>query len=249
MSAQQLHVDVISNNIANVNSTGFKKQRVNFQDMMYAVETAPGTRAGDEGMNPHGSQYGHGVRVSGTPRVFTPGNVENTGVQTDIAIEGDGFFEISLPDGSVAYTRAGDFGINPNGQFVTPDGYFLEPRITVPEDTSQISVGTNGVVTVLVGNTQTEIGQLSIAKFRNNSGLVSVGRNLFQETVASGNAQTGTPGDPGFGLLRGGALERSNVDVVVELVNMIVAQRAYELNSRSIRTSDEMLQQANDIAS
>ena len=248
MSAQQTSVDVIANNIANVNTNGFKKQRVNFQDLFYEIRTMPGTRAGEEGHNPTGTQIGHGVRVSGTPRTFTSGNLESTGTQTDLAIEGDGFFAVSLPDGSGAYTRAGDFAIDADGNLVTPDGYYLEPRITIPEDAEEIAISPGGLVAVLIDNVQQDVGQITLVRFRNPSGLTSQGRNLFTETEASGPPQQGNPADPGYGSLRQGALEKANVDVVVELVNMIVAQRAYELNSRTIRTSDEMLQAATDIA-
>jgi len=248
MSAQQTNVDVIANNIANVNTSGFKKVRTNFQDLFYEVQVMPGTRSGDEGQNPTGTQIGHGVRISGTPRIFSAGTVESTNKELDIAIEGDGFFEVTLPNGEAAYTRAGDLGQDRDGNLVTPDGYYLEPRITLPDEIEQIAISANGLVTVLVNGVQNDVGQITLTRFRNPSGLMALGRNLFQETEASGTPQVGTPTDPGYGALRQGALEKSNVDVVVELVNMIVAQRAYELNSRSIRTSDEMLQAANDIA-
>lgn len=247
MSAQQTNVDVIANNIANINTNGFKRQRVNFQDMFYDIVRAPGTRAGDQGTNPAGVQVGYGTQVSGTPRIFTPGNVEVTGVGSNMAIEGDGFFEVLLPDGETAYTRAGDFRIDADGNLVSPDGYYLQPQITIPDQADQISVSTTGDVTVTVNGSQQNAGTITIARFRNPTGLISVGRNLFQETDASGNPQTGTPGDSGYGVIRGGALEKSNVEAVIELVNLIVAQRAYELNSKSITTADEMLQTANDI--
>jgi len=248
MEAQQTNVDVISNNIANVNTTGYKKQRADFQDLFYEIVRAPGARAGDLGRNPSGIQLGHGVRLAATPRTFTGGVLETTGIQTDMAIEGDGFFQVTLPDGSQAYTRAGDFRPDGEGNLVTPDGYFLEPQISIPEGTQQITISPTGVVEVLVDNQQSQVGEIQLTTFRNPSGLVGLGRNLFQETEASGDPIEGTPGDAGFGLVRGGALEKSNVDVVVELVNMILAQRAYELNSRSIQTSDQMLQTANEIA-
>ncbi len=248
MSAQQMQVDIIANNIANVNTNGFKKQRVNFQDLFYDVVVAPGTRAGDQGQNPAGIQVGNGVRVSSTPRIFTNGNIEMTGVDTNMAIEGDGFFRVALPDGSQAYTRAGDFRIDASGNLVTPDGYYLQPRITIPEGVQQVSVGPTGTVTVLVGGTQSNIGQLTLTRFRNPTGLVAMGRNLYQESQASGPPEEGNPLDPGFGAVRSGALEKGNVDVVVELVNLIAAQRAYELNTRTITTADRMMQTANEIA-
>jgi flagellar basal-body rod protein FlgG len=247
MSAQQLNVDVIANNIANVNTTGFKHQRVNFQDLFYETREAPGTKASDEGRNPTGTQIGNGVRVSSTPRNFNQGTLEITGVETDLAIEGDGFFEVQLPDGTAAYTRAGDFRPDAQGNLVTPEGYYLQPQITIPDNTTQISVSTTGVVTVLVDGAQGDVGQVVLTRFRNPSGLVALGRNLFQETEASGSPQQGTPATPGYGLIRSGALEKANVEVVNELVNMIVAQRAYEMNSKTVRAGDEMMQTANEI--
>jgi len=247
MIAQQTNVDVIANNIANVNTTGFKRERVNFQDIFYDVQVAPGTKASDQGRNPAGTQIGHGVKLSSTPRIFTQGNMEITGIETDMAIEGDGFFSVSLPDGSVSYTRAGDFRPDGDGNLVTPDGYYLEPRITIPNDATQVSISTTGVVTVLANNAQSDVGTITLTRFRNPSGLVGVGRNLYVETVASGSPQQATAGSDGYGTIRGGALEKGNVEIVTELVNLIVAQRAYELNSRSITTSDQMLQTANEI--
>ncbi|MFW5828808.1 MAG: flagellar basal-body rod protein FlgG [Planctomycetota bacterium] len=247
MAAQQLNVDVVANNIANVNTTGFKKQAVNFQDLFYAIQTAPGTKSSDEGRNPAGTQIGHGVKVSSTPRIFTPGTMEVTEVPTDMAIEGDGFFEVLLPDGTAAYTRAGDFRPDVNGNLVTPDGYRLQPPITIPDNVTQISVSTTGIVTVLADGTQSDIAQLNLVRFRSPTGLASQGRNLFGETEASGPPQVGLPGDPGFGSIRSGALEKGNVEVVTELVNMIVAQRAYDMNSKTVRSSDQMMQTANDI--
>lgn len=249
MAAQQLNVDIISNNISNVSTVGYKKQRADFQDLFYEIIKAPGVRAGDAGRNPAGIQIGHGVRVSATPRTFTMGTIEQTGRDTDMAIEGEGFFRVSLQDGTEAFTRAGDFSIDADGSLVSPDGYYLEPRITIPEDAEQISIGTGGEVAVLIDGQQQTVGQVNISTFRNPTGLVSVGRNLFQATEASGTAEEGTPGSAGFGLIRSSALEKSNVDVVVELVNLILAQRAYELNSRSISTSDEMLRSAAEIGS
>ena len=247
MVAQQTNVDVIANNIANVNTTGFKRERVNFQDLFYDIQSAPGTKASDQGRNPTGTQIGHGVKLSSTPRIFTQGNIEVTGNETDMAIEGDGFFAVTLPDGSLAYTRAGDFRADGDGNLVTPDGYYLEPRITIPNDATQVSIGTTGVVTVLVNNAQQDVGTITLTRFRNPAGLVGAGRNLFTESVASGSPQQSTAGSTGYGSIRSGTLEKANVEIVTELVNLIVAQRAYELNSKSITTSDQMLQTANDI--
>jgi flagellar basal-body rod protein FlgG len=248
MAAQQVSVDVISNNIANVNTTGFKKQRASFQDLFYATPHLPGTATGSQGASPSGIQIGHGVKLTATPRTFTEGNIEVTDGEYDMAIEGAGFFEIQLPDGTSGYTRAGDFRPDGDGNMVNPDGYYLIPNITIPQDADTLSISPNGIVTVVQGNTQTDIGQISLVRFANPSGLVSSGRNLFFESPASGSPQSGNPGDTSFGTIRQGALERSNVEVVSELVNLIVAQRAYELNSKSITTSDQMLQTANDIA-
>lgn len=247
MIAQQTNVDIIANNIANVNTSGFKKQRASFQDVFYATPQAPGSRVGEQGQSPTGIQIGHGVKLAATPRTFTPGNIEITDGQFDMVIEGDGFFEVVLPDGSSAYTRAGEFRPDGDGNMVTPDGYYLVPQITIPDDAEQISISSTGIITVIQGTNQNQVGQVSLVRFANPAGLMAMGRNLFLESAASGTPQTGNPGDTAFGAIRQGAIERSNVEVVSELVNLIVAQRAYELNSRSITTSDEMLQQANDI--
>ena len=247
MRAQQTNVDVIANNIANVNTTGFKRQRVEFQDLFYDITAVPGTPTGDQGRTPAGKQIGNGVEISGTPRIFSAGNVEITNISTNMAIEGPGFFQVTLPDGSEAYTRAGDFLPDADGDLVTPDGYYLEPRITIPDGATQVSIITTGEVVVLVDGTQSEVGQITLNRFRNPEGLVAVGRNLFVESTGSGSPQNGTPLSDGFGGLRGGALEKSNVEAVIEMVNLIVAQRAYEMNTKSIRTSDQMMQTANDI--
>jgi flagellar basal-body rod protein FlgG len=249
MVAQQTNVDVIANNIANVNTTGFKRQRTNFQDLFYDTTTMPGVRAGDLGRNPTGTQIGNGVRLSATPRVFTPGSMEETGVSTDMAIVGEGFFAVTLPDGLLSYTRAGDFRPDSDGRIVSPDGFPLTPNITIPNGATQISVSTTGEVTALLpNNTQPQVlGTLQLTRFLNPAGLLALGRNLFQESSASGPPQTGTPGQSGFGTIQGGSLEKANVEVVTELVNLIVAQRAFDMNSKSIKASDEMLQTANDI--
>ena len=251
MIAQQANVDVIANNIANVNTTGYKRQRTSFQDLFYDTPVNPGLKAGDLGRNPTGTQIGNGVQLSGTPRIFTPGNVEATGVSTDMTIEGEGFFEVTLPDGSRAYTRAGDMRPDADGRLVTPDGYYLVPNVTIPQDATSFSVSPTGEITVVLPNNATPqtIGQLTLTRFINPPGLLAVGRNLFQESAGSGTPQTGSPAQNGYGTIRGGSLEKANVEVVTELVNLIVAQRAYELNSRSIKTSDEMLRTANDIVS
>jgi flagellar basal-body rod protein FlgG len=247
MAASQTRVDVIGNNIANVATTGFKKQRVRFQDLFYDVMKAPGTPTTNGGENPAGVQVGNGVEVADTPRIFTQGRIEPTSLETNMAIEGPGFFRVQLPDGTEAYTRAGDFRPDSNGDLVNPEGFYLLPRINIPEDAEQVSISTTGNVLAMVNGQQQDVGQVTITKFRNPAGLIGVGRNLFVETEASGNPTEGQPLDDGFGGIRGSALEISNVDVVVELVGLILAQRSYELNSRTVSTSDEMLQTASQI--
>ncbi len=249
MVAQQTNVDVIANNIANVNTNGFKRQRVNFQDLFYDTPVSPGVRNGDSGRNPTGTQIGNGVRLSGTPRIFTPGNIEETGAPFDIAIDGEGFFRVTLNDGTSAYTRAGDFRPDAEGRLVTPEGLYVDPNITVPQGATQFAVSPTGEVSVVLPNTVDPqvIGTITLTRFINNPGLLAIGRNLFQESAASGTAEVGNAAENGFGYIRGGTLEKANVEVVTELVNLIVAQRAYEMNSKSIKTSDEMMQTANEI--
>jgi len=244
MFAQQTNVDVIANNIANVNTVGFKRQRANFQDLFYDVEVQPGAKASDLGRNPTGTQIGTGVKLSGTPRIFTAGNIEVTNNPTDLAIDGDGFFRITLPDGTTdAYTRAGDFRVDSNGNLVTPDGYLVPGVSGIDSQLGPVSISSTGEVTQ-GANTR---GQINLTRFANNAGLVGIGRNLFTETIASGAPEEVTPGSTGIGTIRSGALEKANVEVVTELVNLIVAQRAYEANSKSIQTADQMLRTANEI--
>lgn len=247
MAAQQTNIDVIANNIANVNTTGFKRQRVNFQDLFYDIARAPGSANGSQGLTPAGIEVGNGVMISSTPRNYTAGNIEATGVDTNMAIEGDGFFSVMMPDGAIAYTRAGDFLPDRDGNLVTPDGYLLEPQITIPDQTVQVSIGTTGEVTALTNGVQSIIGNITLSRFQNPAGLVGLGRNLFGETAASSTPQAGNPGDVGFGLVRGGAIEGANIEIVSELVNMIVAQRAFEMNSKAVRAAEEMMRTANDI--
>ncbi|MEK7415143.1 MAG: flagellar basal-body rod protein FlgG [Planctomycetota bacterium] len=250
MAAQQFNVDVLANNIANINTTGFKKQRTDFQDLFYDIAAQPGSRTGAQGRNPTGTQVGTGVDVSGTTRVFSAGNLEPTGRKLDAAIEGEGFFEVLMSDGATTgYTRAGDFHIDGDGRMVTPDGYYLQPSITIPTGVSEndVHIAEDGTVSYLQNNVATTAGQITLATFRNNSGLLATGRNLFKATDASGTAQTGAATSTGFGTIRGGMLEKANVEAVTELVNLIVAQRAYDLNSKSITTADQMLKTANDL--
>lgn len=244
MHAQQLNVDVISHNLANVNTTGYKKGRAEFQDLLYQTIIQPGAPSNEGTQYPTGIQVGLGVRPIAVAKFFTPGDWLNTGNNLDIAIDGDGFFQVVLPDGTVAYTRAGNFRLDRDGRIVTNDGYPLEPGITVPADATQITVGADGRVTVMQpGNVApVEIGTIEIARFINPGGLKSIGKNLFIETDSSGAPQTGAPGTEGRGTLIQGFLEMSNVNVVEELANLIIAQRAFEINSRAVQTSDEMLQ-------
>lgn len=250
MVGQQLSVDTIAHNLANVNTTGFKKSRVNFQDLIYETLKPAGTETADGQIIPEGIQIGHGVRPSSIAKLFTPGNFVQTGNPLDLAIEGDGFFQVTLPDGTIAYTRDGSFKIDANGQIVTADGYLLEPAVTIPTDYIQIIFGSDGVVSALVqGQTAAQnVGQLQMVRFVNPSGLdARLGRNLLLETEASGPPVVSQPGQDGIGTIEQGFLENSNVQVVEEIINLIIAQRAYEANSRVIQTSDDMLQVANNI--
>jgi flagellar basal-body rod protein FlgG len=249
MQAQSLNIDMISNNLANVNTTGFKRSRADFQDLLYESRRMPGSSATDGTTVPNGIQIGHGTRPAATQKIFTQGDYQNTDNQLDLAIDGDGFFQIQQADGETAYTRAGAFSLDSEGRVVTSDGFLLQPEITVPSDTVSISIGLDGTVSVTqAGATEAnEIGTIELARFINPAGLNSVGRNLYLPTDASGAAITGTPGEEGLGNLSQRYLEMSNVSVVDEMVNMISAQRAYEINSKTIRTADEMLQLANQL--
>ncbi len=244
MYAQQLNVDVISHNLANVNTTGFKKGRAEFQDLLYQTIITPGAPSDDGTQYPSGIQVGLGVRPVAVAKFFTTGDLINTGNALDLAIDGEGFFQITLPDGTIAYTRAGNFRLDKDGRIVTNDGYPIEPGITVPADATQITVGGDGRVTVLQPGTVTpvEIGTIELARFINPGGLKSIGKNLFLETDASGAPTTGTPGTEGRGTIVQAFLEMSNVNIVEELANLIIAQRAFDINSKSVQTSDEMLQ-------
>jgi flagellar basal-body rod protein FlgG len=249
MTAQQLNVDVIANNLANVNTTGFKRSRTDFQDVLYQTDRVPGSTSARGSQLPTGIQVGLGVRPGAVYKLFSQGTFQATGNDLDLAIEGPGFLQVTLPDGTPAYTRDGGLKIDTQGRLVTPDGYQLEPQITIPAQATQVSVGSDGTVSVtLPGQTeQQNVGQLRLASFINPSGLSSIGRNLLRATAASGDAQTGVPGQNGLGRIQKGYLEQSNVDVVQEMVQMIVAMRAYEVNSKAIQTSDDMLQVANQV--
>lgn len=244
MLAQQTHVDVISNNIANMTTNGYKRQRVDFQDLMYQNIDTPGTISSDSGtVLPAGLQIGLGVRVGSVYRIHEQGAFESTENALDLAISGDGFFQISLPSGETAYTRSGSLQTNADGEIVNTDGYALEPSIVIPDDATDIEVNASGEVYATI-NGQTSsvnLGQIQLATFVNPAGLEATGNNLFLETDASGSPVTGNPDTDNFGSIEQGLLENSNVNVVEEITNLISAQRAYEMNSNVITTSDEML--------
>ena len=243
LDAQQFQLDVTSNNLANVSTNGYKRARAVFEDLLYQTLRQPGASSSAQTQIPSGLQVGTGVRPVATERIFTQGNLNQTGNTLDVAIQGDGFFQIQLPDGTLAYTRDGAFQKDSQGQVVSANGYPLSPAITIPSNAISISIGTDGVVTVLQTGSPTpvQVGQIQLASFINSGGLQSMGQNLYLETASSGTATPNTPGTNGVGLLNQGYVETSNVNVVEELVNMITTQRAYEINSRAIQTSDQML--------
>ena len=244
MLAQQTNVEVISNNIANMNTTGHKRQRAEFQDLLYQDLRRVGATSSDAGtIVPTGIQIGVGVKVQGVYSIHTQGNMLVTENPFDLAIEGKGYFRVALPDGHDAYTRAGAFQRSPTGQLVTPDGYTVQPGITIPTEAVDVIVNPTGeILAKLSGQTEiTTVGQLELAVFANEAGLESIGDNLMLETPASGTANVSTPGQTGFGTLRQGYLETSNVNPVSEITTLITAQRAYEMNSKVITASDEMM--------
>jgi flagellar basal-body rod protein FlgG len=240
MIAQQKMVDVIANNLANVNTTGFKRSRASFEDVLY--ETVQGPRATDGQTIVGPMQLGHGVRLAAVTRIHGQGGPETTGRPLDLAIDGEGFFQVQMPDGSIGYTRDGSFTLSDTGQLVTNNGNALVPGITIPPDASNITISEAGIVSVTGGTNQqsVEVGKIELARFANPTGLLSLGGNLYGETVASGQPSTGTPEEDGFGTLLQGTLESSNVEVVQEMTDMIAAQRAYEINARAISTAEEM---------
>ncbi|MCB1651079.1 MAG: flagellar basal-body rod protein FlgG [Alphaproteobacteria bacterium] len=245
MLAQQTNVDVISNNIANMTTTGFKRQRAAFQDLIYQTIDRPGSTSSDAGTTvPSGLQLGLGVRNGAVYRMHGQGALQLTENNLDLAITGEGFFQIQMPNGQTAYTRDGTFQMNENGEIVTIQGYLVDPGITIPADATSIDININGEVLVAQSGTtgSTNVGQLQLANFINPAGLEAIGDNLLLETDASGSPTTGTPGTDELGGIRQGALEQSNVNVVEEITKLIVAQRAYEMNSKVISTSDEMMQ-------
>ncbi len=244
MLAQQTNVEVISNNIANMTTTGFKAERTEFQDLLYQNIRRPGSQSSDAGtVVPTGLQIGAGVKPVATYRLHSQGSIVITGNELDLAINGNGFFQIEMPDGTTSYTRAGSFQMNAQGQIVTADGYTVLPGITVPASTTAITVDATGQVQAKIdGQTDPQtIGQFELAQFPNNAGLEAIGKNLYLETPASGAPVTGTPATDGLGTIEQGAVEQSNVNVVSEITSLIAAQRAYEMNSRVIKTSDEMM--------
>ncbi|MEE8483778.1 MAG: flagellar basal-body rod protein FlgG [Nitrospinota bacterium] len=247
MSAMQQNIDVIANNLANVNTQGFKRSRAEFQDLLYRTLKMPGTATPTGNQVPTGIQIGMGSKLSAVTKLLTQGDMLQTENQLDIAIQGRGFFQIQQPDGSVAYTRAGTFRSDSSGMLVNSDGLPLEPAITIPEDATSISIAENGEVSVMQAGSTTPniLGTIEIASFINPAGLLAMGSGLYTETDASGTANAGIPGENELGVLLQGYIESSNVNVVEELTGMIMAQRAYELNSKAITTADEMLQTAN----
>jgi len=250
MLAQQTNVDVIANNIANANTTGFKSGRAAFQDLIYQTMIEEGALTSSEGTaRPVGLNVGLGVQGAGMVRLNTQGGLIQTENPLDLAIEGRGYFVVNRPDGSIAYSRAGNFNLSAEGTIVNLDGYEIDPGITVPDGTRRIEINSQGLVSAYLENenTPTELGQLTLATFLNDAGLKPIGNNLLEETSASGEATTVTPGDPGVGVIRQGSLENSNVNIIQQITDLIQAQRAYEMNSKSIETADQMLQTANQI--
>ncbi|MDH4047926.1 MAG: flagellar basal-body rod protein FlgG [Gammaproteobacteria bacterium] len=248
LDAQQTRMAVISNNLANVNTTGFKQGRAVFEDLLYQNVRQSGGQTSQDTVLPSGMNLGTGVRVVATEKMFTQGSMLQTEAALDVAIKGRGFFQILLPDGNLAYTRDGTFQRNAQGEMVTASGYTVQPGITIPDGAQSITIGTDGVVSVQLSGqpAPSQVGTLETVDFINPVGLQPIGENLFIETASSGTAQAGTPGLNGFGSLVQGALEGSNVNVVAELVNMIETQRAYEMNSKAISTSDQMMQYLNN---
>ena len=243
LSAQDMNLTTISNNLANVSTTGFKRDRAEFQDLLYQIRRQPGAQSSQDSQLPTGLQLGTGVRIVGTSKMFTEGSLQTTEQPLDMAVNGRGFFQILQPDGTVGYTRDGSFHLDSNGQLVTSQGYSLEPAIVLPAEVQTFTVGEDGTVSVTVSGDPTPqvIGNIQTADFVNPAGLQAIGNNLFLETGSSGAPQVGTPGLTGLGTVLQNTLENSNVSVVEELVNMITTQRAYEMNSKVISTADQML--------
>ena len=244
MSAQNLNMDVIANNLANVSTTGFKKSRADFQDLLYQIMKVPGSPTSADTRSPTGIQVGLGVKPAAVTKVFTEGDIVQTENPLDVAIEGSGFFQVEMPDGNTAFTRAGNLKLDGDGRLTTSDGFPIQPEIVIPEDAREMTISQTGLVSALVGDdtTSTELGNIDLADFVNEAGLIAIGRNLFRETDASGAAALGTPGSDGYGTLLQGYVENSNVNLVEEMAHMITTQRAFEINSNVVSTSDEMMQ-------
>ena len=244
LDAQQTQMDVTANNLANVSTSGFKRSRAVFEDLLYQTMRQPGAQSSQQTQLPSGLQVGTGVRTVATERVFTQGNLQQTSNDKDVAIQGAGFFQVSLPDGATAYTRDGSFQVDSQGQLVTASGFVVQPAVNIPADAKSITVGRDGIISVVLAGSAapTQVGELQLATFMNPAGLEAKGENLYVETSASGSPNTNTPGTNGAGLLSQGYVETSNVNVAEELVNMIQTQRAYEINSKAITTADQMLQ-------
>ena len=249
MDAQQTQMDVISNNLANVSTNGFKRSRAVFEDLLYQTLRQPGAQSSHQTQLPTGLQVGTGVRPVATARMFTQGNLQQTGNNLDVAISGQGFLQVQMPDGSTGYTRDGNLHVDAQGQVVTSNGFPLLPSITIPPNSQTVTIGQDGTISVTRQGaaTPTQVGSLQLVNFVNASGLQSIGQNLYTETAASGTPNAGTPGTNGLGLLNQGYVETSNVNVVEELVSMIQTQRAYEINSKAIQTSDQMLQKLSQL--
>jgi flagellar basal-body rod protein FlgG len=244
LDAQQTRMQVVANNLANVNTTGFKRSRASFQDLIYQDVRQPGGQSTQQTRLPSGLMLGTGVRVVGTEKLFTQGNVTQTGNSLDVAIQGKGFLQVTMPDGTVAYTRDGSLHLDQNGQLVTASGYALDPPINLPPDAQNVTIGKDGTVGVTLAgqNAPQQVGTLQMAQFINAAGLQPMGQNLYLQTASSGAPQIGQPSLNGLGSLQQDALETSNVNVVSALVNMIETQRAYEMNSKAIATTNQMLQ-------
>jgi flagellar basal-body rod protein FlgG len=249
LDAQQTQLDVISNNLANVSTTGFKRSRAVFEDLLYQTVRQPGAQSSQQTQLPSGLSIGTGVRQVTTERLHTQGNLQQTSNPLDLAINGQGFFQILMPDGTTAYTRDGSFQLDAQGQLVTASGYTLQPAITIPANAQSITIGRDGTVSIAQPGqvATTQVGSLQIANFINPAGLQARGENLYSETASSGTPTTNTPGSNGVGVLSQGYVESSNVNIVEELVNMIQTQRAYEINSKAVTTADQMLQKVSEM--
>ena len=249
MHSQQLNIDVIANNLANVSTTGFKKSKADFQDLLYQTMKVPGSQTSADTESPTGILIGLGVKPAAVTKVFSQGDLILTENELDVAIEGEGFLQVEEPNGNTAYTRSGAMKRDSNGRLTSSDGYPILPSITIPDGARQITISETGIVSAIIGDDteSTELGTLELATFTNNAGLSAIGKNLFEETSASGTAATAEPGTDGYGTLLQTYLEGSNVNIVEELASMITTQRAYEINSKSIQTSDEMMQTTNNL--